>query len=222
MGRLARLAVHRAHAQALPQLAQGTEHRRLGQLTAQDFACLFGSERVLLIQDLPEFEHQGRDFVAGGFLRRFFPVGIGAQGKHGREGIAVGQEIGLLAHDAKQIQGYDRAGSDQPHQQGLRLFDRGEGGRGLRFAQARFDKRRCGCGQLRMAGKVEAQRMLADPALRIVKGEEGTLVLAPVRRPCCLELLCYQETSFSRGTYPAMLTTGLAVRTEAGRWSAVE
>jgi hypothetical protein len=40
--------------------------------------------------------------------------------------------------------------------------------------------------------------MLAEPALRIIESEDRVLLLAPMRRPCCLELLCYQETSFSR------------------------
>jgi len=40
--------------------------------------------------------------------------------------------------------------------------------------------------------------MLYQPTLRVIKGEEGALLLAPVRRPCCLELLCYQESLFSR------------------------
>ena len=40
--------------------------------------------------------------------------------------------------------------------------------------------------------------MLFEPALCVVEGENGALVLAPVRRPCCLELLCYQESLFSR------------------------
>jgi hypothetical protein len=35
--------------------------------------------------------------------------------------------------------------------------------------------------------------MLAEPALRFIESEERVLLLAPVRRPCCLELLCYQE-----------------------------
>jgi hypothetical protein len=40
--------------------------------------------------------------------------------------------------------------------------------------------------------------MLCQPALRVIEGEKGALLLAPVRRPCCLELFCYQESLFSR------------------------
>jgi hypothetical protein len=40
--------------------------------------------------------------------------------------------------------------------------------------------------------------MLCEPILRVIEGEDGALLLAPVRRPCCLELLCYQESLFSR------------------------
>ena len=34
--------------------------------------------------------------------------------------------------------------------------------------------------------------MLFEPDLCVVEGEDGALILAPVRRPCCLELLCCQ------------------------------
>src|ERR1700689_931079 len=37
--------------------------------------------------------------------------------------------------------------------------------------------------------------MLFEPALCVVEGEDGALILAPVRRPCCLELLCCQDVS---------------------------
>jgi len=40
--------------------------------------------------------------------------------------------------------------------------------------------------------------MLAEPALRIIESEDRVLLLAPVRRPCCLELLCYQENFLFR------------------------
>jgi hypothetical protein len=38
--------------------------------------------------------------------------------------------------------------------------------------------------------------MLCQPALSVIEGEKGALLLAPVRRPCCLELFCYQESLF--------------------------
>jgi hypothetical protein len=37
--------------------------------------------------------------------------------------------------------------------------------------------------------------MLFQPSLCVFEGEEGILLLAPVRRSCCLELLCYQDDS---------------------------
>ncbi len=155
--------------------------------------------------------------MARGFLRRPLPVRIGAQRKHGGQGIAMGEKVGLLPGHAKQIQRYDSAGGDQPREQGARLLDGGQGRRGLRLAQAGFDERGRGRGQLRMPGKIEAQGMLADPALCVFKSEDGTLVLAPVRRPCCLELLCYQETSFSRGISPAWFTSIPKLSTECRR-----
>jgi len=46
-----------------------------------------------------------------------------------------------------------------------------------------------------MPGQEKAQGMLFEPALRVFEGKEGALILAPVRRPCCLELLCCQDDS---------------------------
>jgi hypothetical protein len=47
--------------------------------------------------------------------------------------------------------------------------------------------------------------MLFQPSLCVFEGEEGILLLAPVRRSCCLELLCYQGSSFSRAVMDASL-----------------
>jgi hypothetical protein len=55
--------------------------------------------------------------------------------------------------------------------------------------------------------------MLLEPALRVIEGEDGALLLAPVRRPCCLELLCYQESLFSRVAWrPDRTRVGLLAR----------
>ena len=96
------------------------------------------------------------------------------------------------------LSGTTRAGGDQPRQQPLRLFDGGRTRRGLPAPQAGFDERGRGRRQLRWPRQIKAQGMLFQPALRVIEGEEGALLLAPVRRPCCLELFCYQESLFSR------------------------
>jgi hypothetical protein len=46
-----------------------------------------------------------------------------------------------------------------------------------------------------MPGQVKAQGMLFEPALRVFEGKDWALILAPVRRPCCLELLCCHDDS---------------------------
>ncbi len=69
--------------------------------------------------------------------------------------------------------------------------------------------------------------MLFQPALCVIEGEEGILLLAPVRRPCCLELLCCQviprfpklrpkpsETGSRCDEMPA----GFLSKHTAGRW----
>jgi hypothetical protein len=105
----------------------------------------------------------------------------------------VGEKIRLLPYGSKQIQRHHAAGGDQARQQPLRLLDGGWARRGRSAPHAGFDKGGRGRGQLRLPGQVQAQGMLAEPVLRIIESEDRVLLLAPVRRPCCLELLCYQE-----------------------------
>ena len=189
---------HRADAQGLPKLAQGAQHRGFGELAAQGFPSLVGGECAFFVQNLPQLQHQGRDLVAGGFLRSMFPVRIGAQGKHVGQRLAVSEKIRLFPHRAQQIERHHGAGGDQARQQLLRLLDGGCSRRGLPAPHAGFDERGGGRRQLRLPRQIKAQGMLCQPALRVIEGEDGALLLAPVRRPCCLELLCYQESLFSR------------------------
>ena len=77
-------------------------------------------------------------------------------------------------------------------------FDGGRTRRGLPAPYAGFDEGGRRRRQLRLPGQIKTQGMLCQPALRVIEGEDGALLLAPVRRPCCLELLCYQESLFSR------------------------
>jgi hypothetical protein len=108
----------------------------------------------------------------------------------------MGKEVWLLAHGAEQIQPHYGAGGDEAGHQTVRLLDRSGIGRGLPVAHASFDKGRRRRRQLRVPRQIKAQGMLLQPALRVIEGEDGTLILAPVRRPCCLELFCYQESPF--------------------------
>jgi hypothetical protein len=136
--------------------------------------------------------------VPGGLLRSMLPVRIAAQGENEGECLAVGEKIRLLPHRAQQVERHHAARGDQPRQQLLRLLDGGRTRRGLPAAQASFDERGGRRRQLRCPGQIKAQGMLRQPALRVIEGEKGALLLAPVRRPCCLELFCYQESLFSR------------------------
>jgi hypothetical protein len=112
-GWLTRFPIHRANAQSLPELGQGTQNRSLGDLAPQDLSGLGGIECAVLVQRLPQIEHQGRDLVPGGFLRRMLPIRIGTQAKNVGKRLPVGQKIRLLAHRAKQIQSDHAAGCDQ-------------------------------------------------------------------------------------------------------------
>jgi hypothetical protein len=127
------------------------------------------------------------------------PISIRAQGKDEGQRLAVGEKIRLLAYRAQQVQRHHGAGGDEARQQPLRLLQRGRPGGGVRASCAGFDKGWRGRRQLGAPGQVKTQGMLSQPALRLVEGEDGALVLAPVRRPCCLELLCCQRVPFSRG-----------------------
>jgi hypothetical protein len=72
------------------------------------------------------------------------------------------------------------------------VLDGGWVGRGLRTSQAGFDERRSWRRQLRPAGKEKTQWMLRKPTLGVLQGEKRVILLAPVRRSCCLELFCDQ------------------------------
>jgi hypothetical protein len=94
--------------------------------------------------------------VAGGLLRRMFPVGIGAQGKNERQRLPLGEKIRLFPHRAQQIERHHRAGGDEPCQQPLCLLDGGRTGRGLPAPQAGFDERGRRRRQLRLPGQKKA------------------------------------------------------------------
>jgi hypothetical protein len=203
--RFARLRQHRADAQGLPKLAERAQHRGFGELPAQCLAGRPGGECALLVQNLPKLQHQRRDFVSGGFLRRVLPVRIGAQGKNEGQRLTVGQKIRLFADGAQQIERHYGAGGDEARQQSTRLLDGGGIWRSLAGADAGFDERGSWRRQLRLPRQIKTQGMLLEPALGVIEGKDGALFLAPVRRPCCLELLCDQGSLFSR----VVVATGL-------------
>jgi hypothetical protein len=107
---------HRADAQGLPKLAQGPQHRGFGELTAQRLPGLGGGEGTLFIQNLPQLQHQGRDLVAGGFLRRVLPVRIGAQGENVGQRLAVSEKIRLFPYRAQQIERHHGVRGDEARQ----------------------------------------------------------------------------------------------------------
>jgi hypothetical protein len=133
--------------------------------------------------------------VAGRFLRRMLPIGIPTQGEHVGQRLACDQKIRLFTHTAEKIQRHRTPLCDQPRQQRVRLLDRRRPGCGVCTTQASFDKGRRGRWQLRPPGQVKAKRMLFEPARCVFECEDGILILAPVRRLCCLELLSCQDDS---------------------------
>jgi hypothetical protein len=104
---------HRADAQGLPKLAQGAQHRGFRELASQGLPGLGGGQCALFVQNLPQLQHQGRDFVAGGFLWSMLPVRIGAQGENVGQRLAVSEKIRLLSHRAQQIERHYGARGDQ-------------------------------------------------------------------------------------------------------------
>ena len=101
--RLARLPKPRGDAQDLPEFAESAQNRGFRQLPAQGFPSLIGGKHAILVQGLPQLEYQGRDLMAGRFLRRMLPIRIGAQAKNVGQRLLLGQEIRLLTHPAQQI-----------------------------------------------------------------------------------------------------------------------
>jgi hypothetical protein len=195
--RLPRLLEHRGDPQALPKLAQAAQNGGFGELPAEDFPRFGGSQRTMLVvfivvQCLPQLEHQGRDLVAGRFFRSVLPIGIRTQAEGIGQSLRGNEKIRLLADGAKQVQRHHGAGFNQPGEQRLGLENCVAAGGCRRGPQHCFHKGRRGRRQLRTPGQVEAQRVLFEPVRRVVQGEDGVLMLAPMRRSCCLELLCCQ------------------------------
>jgi hypothetical protein len=112
VGGLTTRGIDRADAQCLPQLAQRAQHRGFGKLAAQRFPGLRGGEHAFFVQRLPQLQHQGRNLVAGRFLRRMLPVRVAAQRQHERQRFCMSQEIRLFTHRAEQIQRHHFAGCD--------------------------------------------------------------------------------------------------------------
>ncbi len=139
-GRLACFPINRANAQCLPELRQSAQNSSFGDLASQDLPGLGGAEGSVLVQGLPQIEHQGRDLVPGGLLRRMLPIRIGAQAKHVGKRLAVGQKVRLLAHRTEQVQSDYTAGRHQARQQSLCLLDGRDARCALRTARAGFDK----------------------------------------------------------------------------------
>jgi hypothetical protein len=133
--------------------------------------------------------------MAGRLLWRMLPIGIPTQGEHVGQRPAGHQKIWLLAHCAQQVQRHRAPLLNQARHQRLRLLNRCRSGSCVRVAHAGFDKGRRGCRQLGAPRQVKAKRMLLEPALCLFEREDGLLILAPVRRLCCLQLLSYQDDS---------------------------
>jgi hypothetical protein len=138
--RLTHVPVHRADAQRLPQLRQATQNRGLRQFAPQRLPGLGSTDDTFFVQRFPQLEHQGRDLVARGLLRRMLPIRVRAQAKNVGQCLGVGQKIRLLAHCPEQVQSDHATGCYQAGQQSLCLFDSRRAGRGLGCAHAGFDK----------------------------------------------------------------------------------
>jgi hypothetical protein len=194
-GRLARVREHWADAQCLPKFAQTTQNGSFGQLATQVLSRLRCGEPAVFVQGLPQLEHQRRHFVAGRFLRSMLPIGIATKREHVGQRLACSHKIRLLTHSAQQVQRHRAPLRDQARQQRVCLLDRLRPGCSVHLAHAGFYKGRRGRRQLRAPGQVKAKRMLFEPARCLFEREDGILLLAPVRRLCCLELLSCQNDS---------------------------
>jgi hypothetical protein len=117
------------------------------------------------------------------------PIGLRAQGDHEGQRLARGEKVRLFPTTGQKIQRHCASGAGQPSHEVTGSFDRSHIRSGLVAPHAGFDKRRRGHRQLRLPGQIKAQGMLLKPPLGILNGKDRILFLAPMRRPCCLELL---------------------------------
>jgi hypothetical protein len=133
------------------------------------------------------------------------PVWVRAEGDHKRQRLARGEKIGLIPHPAQKIKWHHASGAGQPGHEVTSSFDRSHIRRGVIAPHAGFDKRRCGGRQLCLPRQIKAQGMLLKPRLAILEGKDRILLLAPMRRPCCLELLFCHLVILS-GEFRALLS----------------
>ena len=130
--------------------------------------------------------------MAGRFFRSVLPIRICTQAEDIGQRLRGNEKIRLLADGAKQVERHHGAGFDQPGEQRLGLGNCVAPGGCRRGPQHGFHKGRRGRRQLRTPGQVEAQRVLFEPVRGVVQGEDGVVLLAPMRRSCSLKLLCCQ------------------------------
>ncbi len=131
--------------------------------------------------------------MAAGRYRRLLPVPLPAQCNDKRQNLCLCKEIRLFSQRAKKIESDYFSGSDQPDQQLARLLDRRLWRSGIGCSLTSLNEGWCWRRQLNVTREKKTQRMLLEPALRILKRENRVPVLAPVRRPRGFELICCQK-----------------------------
>jgi len=130
--------------------------------------------------------------VARRFFRSVLPIRICTQAEDIGQRLRGNEKIRLLADGAKQVERHHGAGFNQSGEQRLGPGNCVASGGCRRGPQHCFHKGRRGRRQLRTPGQVEAQRVLFEPVRGVVQGEDGVVLLAPMRRSCSLKLLCCQ------------------------------
>jgi len=170
--------VGRGGAEGGPQLDEGAEDGRFGELATEEFANFNGSLRALLVEGLPGAENDGSDAAAGG---SGLPLAIAADGNDPGKDVGGNEEVGLLGEGAEEVEGDGAARIDEADGE-IHGGGDGVGGRhSADGAHAGFNEGRRGCGELGVPRQEEAEVDVVEPSSGVVVGEDRCGVLTPQR-----------------------------------------
>jgi hypothetical protein len=177
----------------VPELGERAQYGGFRDFATKLGTQFAGGERAFALQQLPRLGGERRDPSVACGRRLALGVALRLKRVEIRQRLRGGEEVRMLAHEARntdagcgaeEIERDDRAGCDQPCEHlrsgGDLLWIRC----GFRAAGNGFHK----CGgrhrQMLLAGQIEAERRVGEPALRVVEREQRIAILTPTCLTC--------------------------------------
>jgi hypothetical protein len=163
---------------------QRAQDGRFGEFAAEVFLNLGCRHHAALFEQLPNLCDERRDPVRASRPRRMFPIAVAAQRIHEGQRLKAHEKVGMIGGAAEQVQRQRGVGLDEANQQPFRCLDRRAGWSGIGLAEAGLDEGWSGGGNLRLAGKKQAEARVLKPCLRVVQSQQRLGLLPPERRAC--------------------------------------